>query len=103
MIAQDASYHSNGLCHQRQECGLPKRGLTLVNAQHIAASVFINNDESGLHHDYEVWLEELAPHAPIDQAGPRGGCTTGPARTPVHPGQDRRRAPEADRNSQCCD
>jgi hypothetical protein len=83
MIAQDASYHSNGLCHQRQECGLPKRGLTLVNAQHIAASVFINNDESGLHHDYEVWLEELAPHAPIDQAGPRGGCTTGPARTPI--------------------
>jgi secondary thiamine-phosphate synthase enzyme len=44
-----------------------KRGLTLVNAQHITASVFINDDESGLHHDYEVWLEELAPHAPIDQ------------------------------------
>jgi hypothetical protein len=41
--------------------------LTLVNAQHITASVFINDDESGLHHDYEVWLEELAPHAPIDQ------------------------------------
>ena len=34
---------------------------------HITASVFINDDESGLHHDYEVWLEELAPHAPIDQ------------------------------------
>ena len=44
-----------------------KRGLTLVNAMHIAASVFTNDDESGLHHDYEVWLEELAPHAPIDQ------------------------------------
>jgi hypothetical protein len=44
-----------------------KRGLTLVNAMHITASVFINDDESGLHHDYEVWLEELAPHAPIDQ------------------------------------
>jgi secondary thiamine-phosphate synthase enzyme len=44
-----------------------KRGLTLVNAQHITASVFINDDESGLHHDYEVWLEELAPHAPIEQ------------------------------------
>ena len=44
-----------------------KRGLTLVNAQHIAASVFINDDESGLHHDYEVWLERLAPHARIDQ------------------------------------
>jgi secondary thiamine-phosphate synthase enzyme len=34
---------------------------------HITASVFINDDESGLHHDYEVWLERLAPHAPIDQ------------------------------------
>ncbi len=34
---------------------------------HITASVFINDDESGLHHDYEVWLEGLAPHAPIDQ------------------------------------
>jgi thiamine phosphate synthase YjbQ (UPF0047 family) len=43
-----------------------KRGLTLVNAQHITASVFINDDESGLHHDYEVWLERLSPHAPID-------------------------------------
>jgi thiamine phosphate synthase YjbQ (UPF0047 family) len=38
---------------------------------HITASVFINDEESGLHHDYEVWLERLAPHAPIDQAGPR--------------------------------
>ena len=44
-----------------------KRGLTLVNAQHITASVFINDDESGLHHDYEVWLERLAPHTPIEQ------------------------------------
>jgi thiamine phosphate synthase YjbQ (UPF0047 family) len=44
-----------------------KRVLTLVNAMHITASVFINDDESGLHHDYEVWLEKLAPHAPIDQ------------------------------------
>jgi hypothetical protein len=60
-----------------------KRVLTLVNAMHITASVFINDDESGLHHDYEVWLEELAPHAPIDQAGPEAGCTTAPARTPV--------------------
>ena len=39
-------------------------GLCLVNAMHITASVFINDDESGLHHDYEVWLEKLAPHAP---------------------------------------
>ena len=44
-----------------------KRGLTLVNAQHITASVFINDDESGLHHDYEVWLEGLAPHTPTSQ------------------------------------
>ncbi len=44
-----------------------KEGLCLVNAMHITASVFINDDESGLHHDYEVWLEKLAPHAPVDQ------------------------------------
>ena len=44
-----------------------KEGLVLVNAMHITASVFINDDESGLHHDYEVWLEDLAPHAPVDQ------------------------------------
>ena len=44
-----------------------KEGLCLVNAMHITASVFINDNESGLHHDYEKWLEELAPHAPIDQ------------------------------------
>jgi secondary thiamine-phosphate synthase enzyme len=43
-----------------------KRALTLVAAMHITASVFINDDASGLHHDYEVWLEELAPHAPVD-------------------------------------
>jgi secondary thiamine-phosphate synthase enzyme len=40
-------------------------GLCLVNAMHITASVFINDDESGLHHDYEVWLEKLAPHEPV--------------------------------------
>jgi len=39
-------------------------GLCLVNAMHITASVFINDAESGLHHDYETWLEKLAPHAP---------------------------------------
>jgi secondary thiamine-phosphate synthase enzyme len=43
-----------------------KEGLCLVNAMHITASVFINDNESGLHHDYEKWLEELAPHKPID-------------------------------------
>ena len=44
-----------------------REGLVLVNAMHITASVFINDDESGLHHDYEKWLERLAPHAPTDQ------------------------------------
>ena len=43
-----------------------KEGLCLVNAMHITASVFINDNESGLHYDYEKWLEELAPHDPID-------------------------------------
>ncbi len=43
-----------------------KEGLCLVNAMHITASVFINDNESGLHHDYEKWLEELAPHEPIE-------------------------------------
>jgi secondary thiamine-phosphate synthase enzyme len=42
-------------------------GFVLVNAMHITASVFINDDESGLHHDYEVWLEKLAPHEPVSQ------------------------------------
>ena len=42
-------------------------GLVLINAMHITASVFINDDESGLHHDYELWLEKLAPHEPISQ------------------------------------
>lgn len=40
-------------------------GLCLVNAMHITASVFINDDERGLHHDFERWLEELAPHEPL--------------------------------------
>ena len=42
-------------------------GLCLVNAMHITASVFINDNEIGLHKDYEKWLEGLAPHAPTDQ------------------------------------
>ena len=42
-------------------------GLVLVNAMHITASVFINDDESGLHQDYEKWLEQLAPHEPVSQ------------------------------------
>lgn len=44
-----------------------EEGLCLVNAMHISASVFINDDERGLHQDYEVWLEKLAPHAPTGQ------------------------------------
>ncbi len=44
-----------------------KEGLVLVNAMHITASVFINDDESGLHHDYDKWLERLAPHEPVSQ------------------------------------
>jgi len=42
-------------------------GLALINAMHITASVFINDNESGLHQDYEEWLEELAPHEPTSQ------------------------------------
>lgn len=44
-----------------------KEGLLLCNAMHITASVFINDDEAGLHHDYEVWLEKLAPEKPHSQ------------------------------------
>ncbi|MCM2270987.1 MAG: secondary thiamine-phosphate synthase enzyme YjbQ [candidate division Zixibacteria bacterium] len=44
-----------------------QEGIVLVNAMHITASVFINDDESGLHHDYDKWLEQLAPHEPIRQ------------------------------------
>ncbi len=44
-----------------------KEGLVLVNAMHISASVFINDDESGLLHDFEVWLEKLAPEKPYSQ------------------------------------
>ena len=44
-----------------------QEGLCLVNAMHITASVFINDNESGLHNDYEKWLEHLAPHEPIEQ------------------------------------
>ena len=47
-----------------------QEGLCLVNAMHITASVFINDAEAGLLHDYEVWLEKLAPHAPTSQYHP---------------------------------
>lgn len=49
-----------------RESGI-REGLCLVNAMHITASVFVNDDEPGLHHDYDVWLERLAPHAPVSQ------------------------------------
>lgn len=49
-----------------RESGI-QEGFVLVNAMHITASVFINDDESGLHHDYEAWLERLAPHEPLSQ------------------------------------
>ncbi|MDE1878225.1 MAG: secondary thiamine-phosphate synthase enzyme YjbQ [Thaumarchaeota archaeon] len=49
-----------------QKSGI-KEGLCLVNAMHITASVFINDNESGLHQDYEKWLEGIAPHEPVSQ------------------------------------
>ena len=49
-----------------RESGI-KEGMVLVNAMHISASVFINDDESGLHHDFDVWLEKLAPEKPYSQ------------------------------------
>ncbi|MDE1876574.1 MAG: secondary thiamine-phosphate synthase enzyme YjbQ [Thaumarchaeota archaeon] len=49
-----------------QKSGI-KEGLCLVNAMHITASVFINDNESGLHQDYEKWLEGIAPHEPISR------------------------------------
>jgi len=58
------------ITHQVEAClaesGV-REGLVLVNAMHITASVFINDDESGLHQDYEKWLEKLAPHEPVRQ------------------------------------
>jgi len=49
-----------------RESGI-KEGFVLCNAMHITASVFINDDEPGLHHDYELWLEKLAPHEPVSR------------------------------------
>ena len=44
-----------------------QEGIALISPMHITASIFINDDESGLHNDYERWLEKLAPHEPVDQ------------------------------------
>ena len=49
-----------------EESGI-REGLVLVNSMHITSSVFINDDESGLHHDFEIWLEKLAPEKPHSQ------------------------------------
>jgi secondary thiamine-phosphate synthase enzyme len=49
-----------------RESGI-QEGLALINPLHITASVFINDDESGLHHDYDTWLEKIAPHEPTSQ------------------------------------
>jgi len=49
-----------------QESGI-QEGILLCNSMHISSSVFINDDEAGLHHDFEVWLEKLAPEKPYDQ------------------------------------
>lgn len=49
-----------------KESGI-REGMALVNPMHITASVFINDDESGLHHDYDMWLEQLAPHEPVSR------------------------------------
>ena len=60
--------HFTNITHEIREClaesGISE-GLVLVNAMHITASVFINDDESGLHSDYKKWLEKLAPHEPV--------------------------------------
>jgi secondary thiamine-phosphate synthase enzyme len=56
-----------------------KEGLCLVNAMHITASVFINDDESGLHQDFEVWLEKLAPEKPYSQYHHNGAEDNGDA------------------------
>lgn len=55
-----------------QESGI-QEGLVLVNAMNITAAVFINDDESGLHHDFERWLEKLAPEKPYNQYRHNGG------------------------------
>ena len=56
----ETSLHESGI----------QEGLLLVSAMHITASVFINDDESGLHQDYDKWLEKLAPHEPVNQYRP---------------------------------
>ena len=59
----ESSIHESGI----------KEGMILINAMHITASVFINDDESGLHHEFEVWLEKIAPEKPYSQYHHNGG------------------------------
>lgn len=61
-----------------RESGI-REGLLLCNAMHITSSIFINDDESGLHHDYEVWLEKLAPEKPYSQYRHNGAEDNGDA------------------------
>ena len=63
MKRHSETYHLATI-YTRSSLGLKRYRFALVNAMHITASVFINDDESGLHHDYEVWLEKLAPEKP---------------------------------------
>ena len=63
-----------------RESGI-KEGLMLVNAMHITASVFINDDESGLHQDYDKWLEKLAPDEPVRRTLTTGRAKIMPMRT----------------------
>jgi len=69
-----------------RESGI-KEGFVLVNAMHISASVFINDDESGLHHDYEKWLEKLAPNGwknlPLTNQSANTATTTQAKTTPT--------------------
>ena len=114
MVAQGATDHRKGLDARRYESkeGIdPCKCLAMYctaahHGQRVPVTSFrtgINDDESGLRHDYEVWLERLALHAPIDQCRPQAGCTIAPVKTPVLDERTGcRRAPEAQRNSQCC-
>jgi len=61
-----------------EESGV-REGLCLVNAMHITASVFVNDDERGLHRDFELWLEKLAPHEPVSGYGHNVGETNADA------------------------
>ena len=80
-----------------------QEGLCLANAMHITASVHTDDDERGLLHDYEEWLEELVPHAPVSQYGHnRIGENACPYGQGLAVGKLGGRPPEAQRNANCC-